>query len=109
MTYQQYLKTPHWLGVRKKAFEFYGRRCQLCNRGRKLQVHHNNYACLWWETLPDVIVLCDRCHERFHEVLLEKPSDVAEPNILEAAAAFWPIIKMEDGTFRQGPEARVVK
>jgi HNH endonuclease len=43
--------------------------CQLCDSKDKLQVHHRRYDNIGHESLSDLIVLCDRCHSRFHDVL----------------------------------------
>ena len=71
LPYEQYLQSKHWReDVRPAAIERADRRCQLC--GRKtgvpwpLNVHHNTYDRLGAELDSDVIVLCQRCHERHH-------------------------------------------
>lgn len=67
ISYQAYLKTPHWKRIRSEALQRAGNRCQLnASHTRNLQVHHNNYECLWHEGPEDVIVLCGDCHGRFH-------------------------------------------
>jgi hypothetical protein len=67
MDYREYLQTPHWQQVRSDALRRAGCRCQLdASHTKRLQVHHNNYDCLWNEEPEDVIVLCDDCHRQFH-------------------------------------------
>jgi 5-methylcytosine-specific restriction endonuclease McrA len=67
MSYQAYLQTPHWKRVRTGALQRAGYRCQLdASHTRNLQVHHNNYHCLWNEEPEDVVVLCGDCHSNFH-------------------------------------------
>lgn len=67
MPYRDYLKTPHWKATRQRALERADRRCQLCGSSERLEVHHNTYANRGNEHDSDVIVLCDPCHEAFHD------------------------------------------
>lgn len=67
MPYAEYLQTPHWQEVRKKALRRAGGRCQLCNKnGTVLDVHHRTYERRGQEYAADVIVLCRDCHSKFH-------------------------------------------
>ncbi len=65
--YQNYLLSDWWALVRRKALQAAGFRCQLCNSPEKLQVHHRSYANIGNEKLGDLTVLCEDCHEVFHE------------------------------------------
>lgn len=67
--YADYLRTWHWYEIREKALERAGERCELCNSTTRLQVHHKSYENIWREELEDVIVLCRRCHAKFHDKL----------------------------------------
>lgn len=67
--YDQYLKTDHWTAVRESALARAGYRCQACARLHGLGVHHNSYENLTYEAAEDLMVLCERCHAIFHEVL----------------------------------------
>jgi hypothetical protein len=71
MPYPEYLLTEHWLGVRERALVRAGRRCQVCNADRDLQVHHRTYENRGNELDADVTVLCRSCHMRFHDILPE--------------------------------------
>lgn len=63
----EYLRTPEWAALRRAALHAAGHRCQLCNSGRGLNVHHRTYE-RWRQELPsDLTVLCRGCHERFHK------------------------------------------
>lgn len=69
MDYKKYLKTDYWKEFSKKARKHYNNKCQLCGEEQeKLNVHHNNYKNRGKETFDDVILLCDNCHYRFHEL-----------------------------------------
>lgn len=65
--YKEYLQTEHWKTVSQKYKEKYGK-CQLCGSTNGLNVHHNNYDCLWDETDKDLIVLCLDCRKKFHNI-----------------------------------------
>jgi 5-methylcytosine-specific restriction endonuclease McrA len=66
MEYRDYLQTEHWLNVRERVNEFWGRRCAVCNSPDNVQVHHRTYDHLGQERIQDVILLCDSCHTKFH-------------------------------------------
>lgn len=69
--YYKYLQTKEWKCKRKNAIEKAGGRCQLCNRGEDsiLHVHHRTYENVGDEAPGDLIVLCGRCHAKFHDIL----------------------------------------
>lgn len=64
--YKEYLQSDHWKKVSREYRQKYGK-CQLCGTTGKLNVHHNNYECLYNETDKDLIVLCEECHKKFHD------------------------------------------
>jgi len=68
MPYQEYLKTDHWIRVSILAKENADNKCQLCNSNGHLHTHHRTYKNLGHEKLNDVIVLCQACHEKFHNI-----------------------------------------
>lgn len=67
--YAEYLKTSWWANIRRKKFAATRGRCELCP-SRASQVHHRHYRTLWAENLTDLIAVCRRCHEKFHECLV---------------------------------------
>jgi hypothetical protein len=67
MPYDRYLKTFHWMVTRDRALERAGKRCQVCNAGGLLDVHHRTYERRGAELPEDLIVLCRSCHETFHK------------------------------------------
>lgn len=70
MDYVDYLKTEHWIHFKNEALKWAGLQCQLCgNDDALLHVHHKKYNNRGRETFSDVIVLCDKCHEKFHDKL----------------------------------------
>lgn len=72
--YQRYLKTRYWKKFRKKALKQAGYKCQLCASKKNLHVHHNSYDNLFWEENTDVVVLCNKCHAKFHDKLIQEDS-----------------------------------
>jgi len=73
MSYEQYLRTDHWLKVRDAAIERANLRCALCNSGVNLHVHHRTYERLGRGLPGDLTVLCSACHDKFHETLPVAP------------------------------------
>lgn len=69
--YNDYLKSEHWLKIRKIALNFYGNKCGRCCESdvNRLNVHHKNYYNLHNEDVKlDLFVLCKNCHEAYHEL-----------------------------------------
>ena len=66
--YSEYLKTDHWNNIKATKKHEAGYRCQLCSNDNKLHVHHNNYNNLFMEEMSDLIVLCESCHKKFHNI-----------------------------------------
>ncbi len=68
-TYQQYLRSPHWKRVRKRALKAAKFRCEACGTSETiLQTHHNNYENMGCELLADLNVYCSECHSEKHGV-----------------------------------------
>lgn len=65
--YREYLQTSHWQGIRLRALDRAGRKCQVCASKTRLDVHHNDYSRLGGELMTDVVVLCHSCHTLFHK------------------------------------------
>jgi len=72
VSYAEYLLSSEWQARRQGALERAGHRCQLCYSKMRLEVHHRTYERLGHELPDDLVVLCDRCHER-HSVALPSP------------------------------------
>jgi ssDNA-binding Zn-finger/Zn-ribbon topoisomerase 1 len=65
--YEAYLASPKWRETRRAALRRAGHACQVCNRGKRLQVHHRTYERVGREAEGDLTVLCKDCHEIFHD------------------------------------------
>ncbi len=68
MPYKMFLDSPYWKIISKYKKEFSGNKCQLCNSEKLLNTHHNNYKNRGkeYKNLNDLIVLCNKCHSKFH-------------------------------------------
>lgn len=66
--YRDYIASPTWKKRAEAAKKRAGYRCQLCNSDSVLHAHHRTYERLGCEKPADVIVLCSKCHKKFHEV-----------------------------------------
>lgn len=67
MPYADYLITPHWQNMRQLALQRAGNHCQVCNTATTLNVHHRTYERRGYEEPQDLIVLCQSCHQLFHD------------------------------------------
>jgi primosomal protein N'' len=67
MPYTDYLKTSHWLNLKKKAIKKAKNKCQKCSKsGVTLHVHHLTYERRGEEKMSDLLVVCKPCHEAIH-------------------------------------------
>ena len=66
--YDKYLNSKAWEEKRKKCFAHFGCKCLFCDNDAT-DVHHRNYANIGKEEIPkDLSVLCNDCHNRFHDI-----------------------------------------
>lgn len=66
MDYAEYLTTNHWKRVAQEAKDRANWQCALCSSTERLEVHHRHYDNLGHEQPGDLVVLCWRCHAKFH-------------------------------------------
>jgi len=78
MPYKEYLQTKHWQEIRKKALHRANYKCQLCSSKENLNVHHNTYENRGCEKEEDLIVLCQKCHGKFHDKFVEDKNYIEE-------------------------------
>lgn len=71
-TYHAYIISPQWGQRRLSALNYYGWKCQACERRKNLHVHHLDYAKLGNEPLSDLRVLCKKCHKDLHNKFANK-------------------------------------
>ena len=60
--YLAYIRSEAWRTRRQRALRLAGYRCQVCNEGGRLEVHHRTYDRLGHEADGDLTVLCWWCH-----------------------------------------------
>lgn len=63
--YSEYLKSDHWKMMRQKRLAIDGYECQICGAKSNLRVHHLRYGD--WESINDLLTVCDKCHRDIHE------------------------------------------
>ena len=71
-SYRDYLKSPLWASIRKRATQRARHRCERCSSTRCLQVHHRAYdmATLAGDNIDSLTVACRSCHCK-----AERPGD----------------------------------
>ena len=66
--YSSYLKSSEWKAKRQRLYRDRKGRCEDC--GKKLKskyhAHHSTYARVGNEDLGDLVLLCERCHQKRH-------------------------------------------
>lgn len=73
MHYSEYIKSHEWKERAMAAIMRAGYRCQVCNSGNDLEVHHRTYENLGHELPGDLTVLCHQCHELYSQSLPRDP------------------------------------
>lgn len=77
MSYQDYLKSDHWKGVKEKASkrENY-KRCECCG-DYKVELHHRSYkSILTKDELRNIIALCREHHQEVHDLAKDEQISV---------------------------------
>jgi len=76
LDYQDFLQTPYWKAITVKKMKDAKFRCQLCDNQGKLYTHHRNYKIHGKEihNMNDLIVLCQGCHEKHHDIYIDTTS-----------------------------------
>jgi len=70
LSYEDYLKTSHWVLVKRAVRQRDGRQCLNCGRPGRTQIHHVSYKHLGDELkhLSDLVSLCALCHRDGHRI-----------------------------------------
>ncbi len=94
MGYQNFLKTPYWKAITAHTKFKAGYRCQLCNSSGNLVTHHRHYGIHGFEHahMHELIALCDRCHNKFHDT--KEKNQFPQFNDTKETARF-PALKIE--------------
>lgn len=65
--YEKYLRSKHWLSLRKQLIHK-NTVCEICNKKvAPLQLHHKTYRNLGNESVKDFLILCEDCHKFVHK------------------------------------------
>jgi hypothetical protein len=69
VTYQQYLQSDHWIGLRTARIAAAKGRCELCKKpARFVEAHHLIYRESWFDTVAsDLRCLHSDCHRWIHK------------------------------------------
>lgn len=67
--YKQYLLSDEWMNLKLDLFQKRGKKCERCNAKYNLSVHHLNYDNIFNEEPNDLIILCDKCHKKEHNIV----------------------------------------
>lgn len=73
--YQVYLKSPHWILVKKHFYEKNKKECKVCGSHLHLNIHHKTYVHFGMELEKDLICLCENCHDAAHKLNLTELND----------------------------------
>lgn len=67
--YRKYLKSEHWIEMRRQRKRLDNHRCYLCGCPKYLNVHHLRYDNLGNEDVEeDLVTLCKKCHSMLHRI-----------------------------------------
>ena len=88
MSYKRYLKSPEWQDIRRRVLDFWDYKCATCSAEHNLHIHHRTYVRVGMENLNDLIVLCERCHGKFHETV-GRNQGPSGPQGVREIAALW--------------------
>lgn len=66
LKYIEYTKSSRWSRKKKAAKKRAGGKCVLCGSTEKLIVHHISYKNLGNEPPEDLLVVCEKCHNKIH-------------------------------------------
>lgn len=94
--YLNYLNSEHWKTLKAKKKSIVGRRCEACQGGGTIHVHHINYRNLIDCGTDDLAVLCSTCHNALHTF--------ASRRCISLIGVMLPEIKTMLDEFRRSPE-----
>jgi 5-methylcytosine-specific restriction endonuclease McrA len=66
--YQDYIRSEAWKARKAEAIHKAGYKCSKCGNIGKLECHHNAYNRLGAELDSDLLVVCEKCHKKIHNL-----------------------------------------
>lgn len=87
-SYQQYLKSDLWKGIRQRAIRLSGGFCQVCKTNAPTEVHHRHYSMdvMSGANISSLVPICRTCHS-LAEFNQGKKTSLGEANKRVADAA----------------------
>jgi predicted RNA-binding Zn-ribbon protein involved in translation (DUF1610 family) len=82
MDYRDFLNTRYWKAIAAHKKKEAGWRCMLCGGEGPLSVHHRDYSHHGYEHafMNDLVCLCSKCHDKFHDIIKGNADATAGPN-----------------------------
>lgn len=65
-SYKKYIKSKYWRRRRKDYYRKHGKKCAVCKTSKYVQLHHKVYGNYGREPDDDLVALCNKHHEDFH-------------------------------------------
>jgi hypothetical protein len=83
--YEKYMATKEWQRKRKEKLKEANYQCEKCGTAKNLHVHHINYDHLGFESLEELVVLCEKHHDsvHVHDNAKKKKMDTQQKKIFE--------------------------
>jgi hypothetical protein len=109
-SYDEYLCSPHWRGIRTqyRSAEDRPQNCINCGADR-FELHHKTYERLGAEELDDLIPLCRDCHQLVHVLERRGDSDLAMSGLTSAERAAAYAVETREREAQAAEDFRVTR
>lgn len=67
-SYDEYIHSTDWKKKREYVIYLANFHCQICGKGKPLEVHHLHYDRLYREKITDLQALCKDCHPKADDI-----------------------------------------
>lgn len=74
LEFSGYITSQEWKKLRDNRLKIDNFCCVVCKNNKNLICHHITYERLYHEELTDLIILCNKCHNRIHKI--SPPKDI---------------------------------
>ena len=78
-----HLRSEYWYDLKHLALERSNHCCTHCKSKRRLVLHHLHYCTLGAEGINDVVIICQPCHQRIHDLTGYDRTDLHYLDILQ--------------------------
>lgn len=86
--YKVYIKSQHWQNRKNRYYQANGRRCAVCNSAHFIDLHHRVYGNYGSERDEDLVPLCKKHHEAFHQRYGVRGNMKTDTDVFVATALF---------------------